>query len=59
MIRNLPRLTSVVATTVVLTLPLGAQGDAILVRGGTINTATGAPITNGSILIRAGKIVAV
>ena len=42
-----------------LTLPLGAQGDAILVRGGTIHTATGAPIDNGSVLIRAGKIVEV
>ena len=62
MIPTFLRLMSVVAATVVLTvltLPLGAQGDAILIRGGTINTATGAPITNGSILIRAGKIVAV
>ena len=59
MIPTFLRLMSVVAATVVLTLPLGAQGDAILVRGGTINTATGAPIANGSILIRAGKIVAV
>ena len=42
-----------------LTLPLGAQGDVILVRGGTIHTAAGAPINNGSILIQAGKIVAV
>jgi imidazolonepropionase-like amidohydrolase len=42
-----------------LTLPLGAQGDVILVRGGTIHTAAGAPINNGSVLIQAGKIVAV
>jgi imidazolonepropionase-like amidohydrolase len=41
------------------TLSLRAQGDAILVRGGTIHTATGAPINNGSVLIQAGKIVAV
>jgi len=42
-----------------LTLPLGAQGDVILVRGGTVHTAAGAPINNGSVLIQAGKIVAV
>ena len=42
-----------------LTLPLDAQGDVILVRGGTIHTAAGAPINNGSVLIQAGKIVAV
>ena len=42
-----------------LTFPLRGQGDAILVRGGTIHTATGAPINNGSVLIQAGKIVAV
>ncbi|HUQ80301.1 MAG TPA: amidohydrolase family protein [Gemmatimonadaceae bacterium] len=39
--------------------PAAAQGDVILVRGGTVHTATGAPIANGSVLIRAGKIVAV
>ena len=57
------RATRLVATALTavasLTLPLGAQGDAILVRGGTIHTATGAPISNGSVLIRAGKIVEV
>lgn len=34
-------------------------GDAILVRGATIHTAAGVAISNGSVLIRAGKIVAV
>ena len=42
-----------------MALPAGAQGDVILVRGGTIHPATGAPIANGSVLIRAGKIAAV
>jgi imidazolonepropionase-like amidohydrolase len=42
-----------------LTPPAGAQADVVLVRGGTVHTATGAPIANGSVLIRAGKIVAV
>ena len=48
-----------IAATAAPTVPATAQGDAILVRGGTVHTATGAPITNGSILIRGGKIVAV
>lgn len=39
--------------------PVTAQGDVILVRGGTVHTATGAPIPNGSVLIRGGKIAAV
>jgi imidazolonepropionase-like amidohydrolase len=59
MIRALMLLTAAVTATVALTVPIGAQGDAILVRGGTVHTATGAPINNGSVLIRAGKIVAV
>ena len=33
--------------------------DAILIRGATIHTAVGAPIKNGSILLRGGKIVAI
>jgi imidazolonepropionase-like amidohydrolase len=54
------RLLAVALTAVAsLTLPLGAQGDVILVRAGTIHTAAGAPINNGSVLIQAGKIVAV
>ena len=37
-----------------------AQGDdVILIRGATVHTATGAPIRNGSVLIRGGKIAAV
>ena len=52
-------LATAITATAALTLPLRAQGDAILVRGGTIHTATGAPINNGSVLIQAGKIVAV
>ena len=40
--------------------PLAAQADdVILVRGATVHTAAGAPISNGSVLIRAGKIAAV
>src|SRR5262245_19095087 len=45
--------------TAAVALPVGAQGDVILVRGGTIHPATGAPIANGSVLIRGGKIAAV
>src|SRR5262245_65476233 len=55
-----PRLLAAALTAIAsVPLSLGAQGDAILVRGGTIHTATGAPITNGSVLIQAGKIVSV
>ena len=37
-----------------------AQADAVIaVRGATIHTAAGDPIKNGTILVRAGKIVAV
>jgi imidazolonepropionase-like amidohydrolase len=37
-----------------------AQADeAILVRGGTIRTASGDPIRNGAVLVRGGKIVAI
>ena len=40
--------------------PVTAQADdVILVRGATVHTAAGAPISNGSVLIRAGKIAAV
>jgi len=54
MTRALLLLTAVM-TTVSLTTSLGAQGDdVILVRGATIYTATGARISNGSVLIRAG-----
>jgi imidazolonepropionase-like amidohydrolase len=52
-------LAAAVTATAALTSPAGAQDDAILVRGGTVHTAAGAPISNGSVLIRAGKIVAV
>ncbi len=59
MIRATRLLATAITATAALTLPLRAQGDAILVRGGTIHTATGAPIDNGSVLIRAGKIIEV
>jgi imidazolonepropionase-like amidohydrolase len=59
MIRILPLLAAVATGMSLLTSPAVAQGDVILVRGGTVHTATGAPIANGSVLIRAGKIVAV
>jgi imidazolonepropionase-like amidohydrolase len=40
--------------------PAWAQADeAVLIRGGTIHTAVGAPITNGALLLRGGKIVAI
>ncbi|MCX5767139.1 MAG: amidohydrolase family protein [Gemmatimonadetes bacterium] len=35
------------------------QGDVTLIRGATIHPASGAPIVNGSILIRDGKIAAI
>jgi len=59
MTRALLLLWVAVTTTAPATPPVGAQADAILVRGGTVHTATGAPIPNGSVLIRGGKIVAV
>ena len=59
MIRATRLLATAITATAALTLPLRAQGDVILVRGGTIHTAAGAPISNGSVLIQAGKIVAV
>ena len=59
MIRTLPLLAAVATGMSLLASPAVAQNDAILVRGGTVHTATGAPIANGSVLIRAGKIVAV
>jgi imidazolonepropionase-like amidohydrolase len=60
MTRSLLLLTAAVTAATALTTPARAQPDnAILVRGATIHTATGAPISNGSVLIRAGKIVAV
>jgi len=59
MIRATRLLAGAMTASAAFTLSLRAQGDAILVRGGTIHTATGAPINNGSVLIQAGKIVAV
>ena len=59
MIRATRLLASAMTASAALALPLRAQGDAILVRGGTIHTATGAPIDNGSVLIQGGKIVSV
>jgi len=59
MIRATRLLAGAITASAAFTLSLRAQGDAILVRGGTIHTATGAPINNGSVLIQAGKIVAV
>ena len=53
---------AVMAITALTARPklVAAQTDnVILVRGGTVHTATGAPISNGSVLIRGGKIVAV
>ncbi len=49
------------AALVLLSAPvsLRGQGDVILIRGATIHPASGAPIPNGSILIRDGKIAAV
>jgi len=52
-------LAGALTATAALALPVGAQGDVILVRGGTVHTAAGAPINNGSVLTQAGKIVAV
>jgi imidazolonepropionase-like amidohydrolase len=52
-------LAAALAATATLAPRLGAQGDVIFIRGGTVHPANGAPIDNGSILIRAGKIAAV
>ena len=59
MTRAIRLLATAITTMAALPLQLRAQGDAILVRGGTIHTATGVPINNGSVLIQAGKIVSV
>ena len=60
MTRALTLLTAAVMALAAGTKPAASQtDDVILVRGGTVHTATGAPISNGSVLIRAGKIVAV
>ena len=49
-----------VAWLAVIATPAAAQTDeTLLVRGGTIHTAVGAPIRNGAILLRGGKIVAI
>ena len=49
-----------VAAAISLTQTASAQTDqAILVRGATIHTAAGAPIPNGSVLLRDGKVAAV
>ena len=49
------------AALVVLSAPasLRCQSDVILIRGATIHPASSAPIANGSILIRGGKIAAI
>ena len=59
MIRATRLLAAAITASTALAVPLRGQGGAILVRGGTIHTAAGAPITNGSVLIQDGKIVAV
>lgn len=49
-----------IAAAIGLTHRASAQTDqAILVRGATIHTAAGAPIPNGSVLVRSGKIAQV
>lgn len=57
--RSVLVLAAAVASVAARTMPARAQADVILIRGGTVHTATGAPITNGSVLIRGGKIAAV
>ena len=49
------------AALVVLSAPasLRCQSDVILIRGATIHPASSAPIANGSILSRGGKIAAI
>ncbi len=49
------------STLLLLVAPsvLISQGDVTLIRGATIHPASGAPIVNGSILIRDGKIAAI
>jgi len=38
---------------------LRCQGEVVLIRGGTVHPASAAPIPNGSVLIRDGKIAAI
>jgi len=60
MTRALLLLMTAVTATAARAKPVAAQADdVILVRGATVHTAAGAPISNGSVLIRAGKIAAV
>src|SRR5829696_3073384 len=60
MTRALLLLVTAVTATATVARPVTAQADdVILVRGATVHTAVGAPISNGSVLIRAGKIAAV
>jgi len=54
------RLLLLLAVAISLTHSASAQTDqGILVRGATIHTAAGAPIPNGAVLVRDGKIAAV
>lgn len=48
-------------TSGVLALALASQADAqeLVIRGGTVHTLAGAPIANGSVLIRDGRVAAV
>ncbi|MBC7894888.1 MAG: amidohydrolase family protein [Cytophagaceae bacterium] len=54
------RLILLLAAPIGVTQSASAQSDeVILVRGGTVHTAVGAPIANGAVLLRGGKIAAV
>jgi imidazolonepropionase-like amidohydrolase len=59
LLRLAATVTAVGAITAAPNAARAQTDDVILVRGATIHTATGAPIRNGSVLIRAGKIAAV
>ncbi len=49
----------VAAVTVAISLSTSAQSQTIAITGGRVFPVSGAPIENGTVLVRAGKIVAV
>ena len=55
----MPRLTRTLALALVGLAASGAGGQTIAITGGTVYPVSGAPITNGTVLMRDGRIVAV
>ena len=48
----------IISALAVVALPLSAQERAIAIRGGTVLPVSGPAIPNGTVVMRAGKIVA-